>query len=109
MIQTFEIRSHRKIFGISFRDRIKNEEDRNRVRAAIGLHDNLSTIKTKNLRWLGQDTLHNQQGLAMNIMQGTIPGERKRGRPKKLWDNNIKEWTELPLAKILRLAEDNYG
>ena len=42
-------------------------------------------------------------------MQGTVPGGRRRGRPKKRWDDNIKEWTELPLAKILRLAEDKDG
>ena len=40
-IQTFEIRCYRKIFGISFRDRITNEDVRNRVRAAILPHDDL--------------------------------------------------------------------
>ena len=27
----------------------------------------------------------------------------------KCWDDNIKEWTELPLAKALRLEEDRDG
>ena len=39
----------------------------------------------------------------------TAPGGGRRGRPKKRWDDNIKEWTELPLAKTLRLVEDNDG
>ena len=42
-------------------------------------------------------------------MQGTVPGGRRRGRPKKFWHDSIKEWTELPLAKTLRLAEDKDG
>ena len=42
-------------------------------------------------------------------MQGTVPGGSRRGRPKKCWHDNIKEWTELPLTKTLRLAEDKDG
>ena len=112
-VQTFEIK-YRKIFGISFRDRITNEDVRNRVRSAIGPHDDLlSIVKTRKLRWYGHVT--RATGLANTIMQGTVPGGRRRGRPKtkqnkkKCWQDNIKEWTELPLAKTLRLAEDRGG
>ena len=106
-IQTFEMRCYR-IFGISFRDRITNEDVRNWVRTAIGPHDDLlSIVKTRKLRWYGHVTL--ATGLANTIMQGTVPGGRRRGRPKKCWHDNIKEWTELPLAKTLRLAEDRDG
>ena len=107
-IQTFEMGCYRKIFGISFRDRFTNEDVRNRVRAAIGPHDDLlSIVKTRKLRWHGHVT--RTTVLANTIMQGTVPGGRRRGRPKKCWHDNIKEWTELPLAKTLRLAEDRDG
>ena len=106
-IQTFEMRCYRKIFGISFRDRITNDV-RNRVRATIGPHDDLlSIVKTRKLRWYGHVT--RATGLANTIMQGTVPGGRRRGRPKNYWNDNIKEWTELLLAKTLRLAEDKDG
>ena len=121
------MRCYRKIFGISFRDRITNavsllktgaesgsqvlitnEDVRNRARAAIGPHDDLlSIVKTRKLRWYGHVT--RATGLANTIMQGTVPGGRRRGRPKKCWHDNIKEWTELPLAQTLRLAEDKTG
>ena len=92
----------RKIFGI--RDRIKNEEVRSRVRATIGPYDDLlSIVKTRELRWYGHVTRSTE--LAKTIMQGTGPGGRRRGRPKKRWDN-FKEWTEPHLAKTLRLAEN---
>ena len=107
-IQTFEMRCYRKIFGISFRDRITNEYVRNRVSTAIGPHDDLlSIVKTRKLRWYGH--VAQATGLANTIMQGTVPGGRRRGRPKKCWHDNIKEWTELSLAKTLRLAEDKDG
>ena len=106
-IPAFEMRCYRKIFGISFRDRTTNEDVRNRVRDAIGPHDDLSIVKTRKLRWYGHVT--RSTGLAKTIMQGTVPSGRRRGRPKKCWHDNIKEWTELPLAKTLRLAEDKDG
>ena len=66
-IQTFEMRCYMKIFGISFRDRITNEDVRNRVRAAIGPHnDLLSIVKTRKLKWYGHVT--RATGLANTIM-----------------------------------------
>ena len=91
--------------GITFKDRVRNEEVRSQVAAAIGRHDDLLTIvKTRKMRWYSHVT--RSAGLAKTIMQGTVPGGRKRGRPKKRWDDNIREWTGLPLAVTLRLAED---
>ena len=58
---------YRKIFGISFGDRITNEDVRNRVSAAIGPHDDLlSIVKTRKLRWYGYVT--RATGLANTIM-----------------------------------------
>ena len=81
-MQTFEMRCYRKIFGISFRDRITNEDVGNRVREAIGPHDDLlSIVKTRKLRSYGHVT--RATGLANTIMQGTVPGGRRRSRQTK--------------------------
>ena len=53
-----------------------------RVRAVIGPYDDLSIVKTRKLRWYGHVT--RATGLANTIMQGTVPGGRRRGRPKKM-------------------------
>ena len=37
--------------------------------------------------------------------RGTVPGGRKRGRQKKRWEDNIKEWTGLELSNTVRKAE----
>ena len=101
--------SHTGEIGMSINmQRYANEDVRNRVRAAIRPHDDLlSIVKARKLRWYGHVT--RATGLANTIIQGTVPGDRRRGRPKKCWHDNIKEWTELPLAKTLRLAEDKDG
>ncbi|GFO24297.1 UDP-glucuronosyltransferase 2a1-like [Plakobranchus ocellatus] len=39
-------------------------------------------------------------------MHGTVNGGRRRGRQKKRWDDNVREWTGLELRNNLRKAED---
>ena len=48
-------------------------------------------------------------GLAKTILQGTVQGKRRKGRQKKKWDNNIKEWTGMDFASSIRAAEDRTG
>ena len=37
---------------------------------------------------------------------GSVIGEKMRGRQKKRWKDNIKEWTGMGLGDSLRAAED---
>jgi len=37
-------------------------------------------------------------------MQGTMPGARRRERPR--WMDNIKTWTGLSVEESVRMAED---
>jgi len=39
-------------------------------------------------------------------MQGTVPGARRRRRPRKTWMDNIKTWTGLPVEESVRMTED---
>ena len=45
-------------------------------------------------------------GLAKTILEGTVKGKRKRGRQKKRWEDNIKEWTGMDFASSTRAAEN---
>ena len=98
------MRCFRKLLGITYRDRISNEEVRNRIEQAIGPQDDLlTTIRHWKLKWYGHVT--RSSGLAKTILQGKVRGGRKRGRQKKRWEDNIKEWTGLELSDTLRKAE----
>jgi len=39
-------------------------------------------------------------------MQGTMPGARRRGRPRTAWMDNIKTWTGLSAKESVRMTED---
>ena len=39
-------------------------------------------------------------------MQGTMPGARRRGRPRTAWMDNINMWTGLSVEESVRMTED---
>ena len=44
--------------------------------------------------------------MAKSILQGTVKGGRRKGRQRKRWEDNIREWTGQEFAKSQRAAED---
>jgi len=40
------------------------------------------------------------------ITQGTMPGARRRGRPRTAWMDNIETWTGLSVEESIRMTED---
>ena len=107
-IQALEIRCYRRHLNISYKDHVTNEEVRNRIQNAIGVHDDLLTrVKKRKLRWYGH--ISRSSGMAKTILQGTVKGARRRGRQKKRWEDNIKEWTGMGSGNSLMAAEDRKG
>jgi len=104
-ILTMEMRCYRKILGISYKEHVTNDEVRRRIQQAIGPHDDLLTVvKKRKLRWYGH--VSRSSGLAKMILQGTVKGARRRGRQRKRWEDNIREWTGLTFAESQRVVED---
>jgi len=38
------------------------------------------------------------------MMEGTMPGARRRGRPRAAWMDNIKMWTGLPVEESIKTS-----
>ena len=90
---------------ISYTQHVTNIEIRRRITAAIGPHEDLLTIvKKRKMKWYGHVT--RSTGLAKIFLQGTVEGGRKRGRQRKRWEDNIKEWTEMTFADSQKAADD---
>ena len=47
--------------------------------------------------------------MAKTILQGAVKGARRRGRQKKRWEDNIKEWTGIGFGDSPRAVEDRQG
>ena len=84
---------------------VTNEDARSKIEAAIGKYDELLTlVKKRKLRWFGH--VSRSSGLAKTILQGTVQGTRRKGRQKKRWEDNIKEWTEMKFASSTRVERN---
>ena len=102
---TMGIRCYRKIRRISYKDRVTNEEVRVKIQQAIGPHEDLLTIAEKRkLQWYGH--VSRSSGLAKTTLQGTAKGERRQGRQRNRWEDNIREWTGLEFGKSHRAVEN---
>jgi len=66
----------------------------------------LNTVKARKLAYHGHTMRKQGSCLDKEIMQGTMPGVRRRGRPHTAWMDNIKTWTKLPVEESIRMTED---
>ena len=91
--------------ALSYKDHVTNEEVRAKIQQAIGPREDLLTIvKRRELQWYGH--IFRSSGLAKTILQGTVTGGRRRGRQRKRWEDNIKEWTGLEFGRSQRAVEN---
>ena len=99
------MRCYRKIPQIPCKDHVTNEEVRAKSQQAIGpLEDLLTIVKRYTLQWYGH--VSRSSGLAKTILQGTVKGGRRKGRQRKRWEENIREWTGLEFGKSQRAVEN---
>ena len=100
----FEMRCYQRLFNILYKDHVTNKEVCRNIQAAMGEYDELLTlIKKQKLRWFCH--VSKSSGLAKTILQGTVK-EQRRGRHKKRWEDNIKEWTRMEFVSSTRPAEN---
>ena len=83
-----EMSCYRKILRISYKDPVTNEEVRAKIQQVIGPHEDLTIVKSRKLQWYGY--VSRLSGLAKTILQGTMKGERRKGRQRKRWEDNIR-------------------
>ena len=95
------------IQNIPYKYLVTNEEVCNRIQNPTGVHDDLTMVKKRKLRWYGH--IARSSGMAKTILQGTVKGARMRRRQKKRWEDNIKEWTGMGFGNFPRTAEDTKG
>ena len=89
-IKVMKMRCYHTILHISCKDHVANEEVRAKIQQAIGPHeDRLTIVKRRKLQWYGH--VSRSSGLAKTILQDTVKGERRQGRQRKRWEDNIRE------------------
>ena len=104
-IRAMKMRCYRKILRISYKDHAANEEVCAKIQQAIGPHeDHLTIVKKRKLQWHGH--VSRSSRLAKTTLQGTVKGGRRRGKQRRRWEDNIREWTGLEFGKSQRSVEN---
>ena len=93
----------RKILRVSWTAKKTNEWILNKAGVKREL---LDTVKARKLAYYGHTMRKQGNYLQKEIMQGTTPGVRRRGRPRTAWIDNIKSWTGLCVEESVRMTED---
>jgi len=93
----------RKILRVSWTAKKTNEWVLNKAGVKREL---LDTVKASKLAYYGHTVRKQGSCLEKEIMQGTMPGARRRGRSCTAWMDNIKTWTGLSVEESIRMTED---
>ena len=86
-MQSTEMRMIRMMCSKSLKDMIPN----NVLREWIDVEDIDEHLRGHRLRWLGHVERMNEENVIRKVREKIIPGKTKRGRPKKTWDEIVKE------------------
>jgi len=93
----------RKLMRVSWTATITNEWVLNKAGVKREL---LDTVKARKLAYYGHTMRKQGSWMEKEIMQGTMPGARRRGRPRTAWIDNIKTWAGLSDEESIRMTED---
>jgi len=102
-VNDFEMKGLRKILRVSWTAKKTNEWVFNKAEVKREL---LDIVKARKLAYYGHTMRKQGSWLKKEIMQGTMPGARRRGRPRTAWMDNINTWTWLPVEESIRMTED---
>ena len=102
-LDAFEMKGLRKVLRVSWTAKKTNEWVLNK---AEGKRELLDAVKARKLAYYGHNMRTQGSCLEKEIMQGTMPGARRRGRPRTAWMDNIKTWTGLSVEESIRMTKD---
>eukprot|EP00794_Sanderia_malayensis_P004438 gene4438-biopygen3611 len=106
-LAAFEMRWFQRILGITWKQRITNIEVNRRIINKIGSYESLpETARRRKLQWFG-DISRKTGTLAYDIMHGSVNGMRSRGQPKRIWTDDIRDWTTKSIVECFRIAQNH--
>lgn len=98
-LHAFEMYCFRRLLGVSWRDHRTNES----VLQELGVQrEFVQTVRKRKLQYFGH--VVRAQNLSTDILEGRVHGRRPRGRPRRRWTDDIKEWTRRSMAECTTMA-----
>jgi len=99
----FEMRCYRRILHIRWQQKITNKE----VRKRVGNTKNIKQlIMERKLNFFGHVCRMNNNRLIKQTIFGMIDGAGIRGRPCREWLDDVRDWCEMDIHKLSRMAQE---
>ena len=103
-LEAFEMWCYRRLLKLSWTRKTSNERVLDMAEAEKKV---LRTIKDKKLKYYGHVIRY--QEIQKDALTGKIDGRRSRGRQRKTWIDDLKEWSGLTTSEIRTRAQDRNG
>ena len=87
-LNVMEMNCLRSMCGVNRRDRVRNEDIRQRVGIC---HELAERVDMKVLSWYGHVMRMNESRLTLRVYESKVEGYRGRGRPKMSWREGVKK------------------
>ena len=100
-LEAFEMWCYRRVWRISWTERVTNEEVLRRMGVSCEI---VNTIKRRKLEYLGHIMRGPKYALLQLIVQGKISGKRSIGRRRASWLKNLRDWFGCSNVQLFRAA-----
>ena len=99
---SFETICYRRVLRVPWTAKRRNED----ILEEVGGRQLWNSVVARKLRYFGHIMRKEDGNLEMCIITGMAEGTRGRGRPRRAWSEDIKDWTHLSTEEALRLTRD---
>jgi hypothetical protein len=100
-LMAFDVKCYRRIIHIHWQQKITNVE----IRQRLDINKNvMQLIREKKLKLFGHICRMNR--LVKNVVFVIIDGLNRRGRPRREWMGDIKEWCRTDAQTLNIMAQD---
>ena len=106
-IDALQLWCYRRMLKIRYTDHVTNT----RVKEIIRVESNWSEdLARRKLRYAGHIMRGSSGGLVQLVLEGYIEGKKGRGRLRRIWGDDIKEWSNCKtIGKAKRLSENKHS
>ena len=103
-INAFQLWCYRRMLKIKYSDHVTNQK----VKEIMKTENNWAEdLVKKKLKFAGHVMRGSNGKLTQMVLEGFIEGKKGRGRPKRKWGEDVKEWTASePLGGAKRRSEN---
>ncbi|KAI5742924.1 hypothetical protein M8J77_012730 [Diaphorina citri] len=104
-ITSFENWCYRRMLKISWRDRVTNCEILRRMGKSH--FEWLNIIRERKLKFAGHVLRGSSGRLMLDVLEGDTDRARSRGRPRRMWFDNIKEWLNIQTMEECKILSQD--